>query len=89
MKRTSLRRVSSKRSKQLKEYFVLRADYLEEHRLCEVCKTSKATDIHHRKGRAGTRLNDTQYFIAVCRDCHNQIHDNPKWAYETGLLLSK
>lgn len=89
MKRTPLRRVSSKRSKQLKEYLVLRADYLASHRLCEVCKTSKATDIHHRKGRTGTRLNDTQYFIAVCRDCHNQIHDNPKWAYETGLLLSK
>ena len=89
MKRSPLRRTSTKRAKQLKEYFKLRADYLEEHRLCGVCKTAKATDIHHRKGRTGARLNDTTFFVAVCRQCHDEIHHNPKWAYETGLLLTK
>jgi hypothetical protein len=89
MKRTPIRRVSTKRAKQLREYFVIRENYLAEHRLCNVCKSSKATDIHHLRGRVGTRLNDTQYFMAVCRSCHDEIHHNPRWAYENGLLLTK
>jgi hypothetical protein len=64
MKRTPLKRVSTKRSKELKEYAKLRKAYLEAHPYCEVYLAENglkyegkpidaplATDIHHRRGR--------------------------------------
>jgi hypothetical protein len=26
-------------------------------------------------------------FMAVCRPCHNKIHDNPAWARDKGYLI--
>jgi hypothetical protein len=102
MKRTPLKRVSTKRSKELKEYSKLRKAYLEAHPYCEVYMAEygleykggpvdapKATDIHHRRGRWGSRLNDTRYWLAVCRAMHEDIHNDPKWAYEQGYLLPR
>jgi hypothetical protein len=89
MKRTPIRRVSTKRAKQLKEYMVLRSDYLAAHRTCELCKCAQSKDIHHRAGRVGTRLNDTSLFMALCRECHDWVHSNPAVSYEKGYLLRK
>jgi len=104
MKRTPLRKVSTKRALELKEYSKLRKAYLVDHPYCEVwlrehatecLKTAgingcpEATDIHHRKGRVGKMLLDTQYWLAVSREMHDNIHRNPKWAYAKGYLLLK
>jgi hypothetical protein len=102
MKRTPLKRVSNKRSKELREYSKLRKAYLETHPYCEVYMAELgvkyngkpldmplATDIHHRKGRWGGRLNDTQYWLAVCRASHDRIHRHPQWAYERGYMLPR
>lgn len=102
MKRTPLKRVSSKRSKELREYAKLRKAYLEAHPYCEVFLADfgvkykgkpldmpLATDIHHRKGRWGRRLNDTEYWLAVCRASHKRIHRYPKWAYQRGYMLPR
>lgn len=102
MKRTPLKRVSSKRSKELREYAKLRKAYLEAHPYCEVwlqegiidgtslhdllMLAPLATDIHHVRGRWGKRLNDTSYWLAVCRQSHDRIHRDPAWAYERGYL---
>ncbi len=47
-----------------------------------------ATDIHHRKGR-GRYLLDASTWMAVSRDAHRWIHDNPKEAMEKGYLLPR
>ncbi len=38
-------------------------------------------------GRNGERLLDVDYFMAVCRDCHQYIHNNPKESREKGWLI--
>jgi hypothetical protein len=102
MKRTPLKRVSSKRSKELREYAKLRKAYLEAHPYCEVYLAENglkyegnpidaplATDIHHRRGRWHGRLNETEHWLAVCRESHERIHYHPQWAYERGYMLPR
>ena len=88
MKRSPLRQVSKKRAKQLRSYSALRKNFLADHPFCQVvgCKPRYSTQIHHRSHREGKRLNDVDNFVAVCDNCHNEIHQNPKWAREQGLL---
>ncbi len=88
MKRTPLRKVSRKRAGELKLYAALRGTFLQQHPFCQVigCYPGPSTEIHHRNGRNGKRLLNTDKFIAVCRACHRKIHDNPRWAREQGLL---
>jgi hypothetical protein len=55
----------------------------------QICCVPKSTEIHHRKGRFGSRLNQTEFWMAVSRDGHDWIHANPKPAYEKGYLLPR
>ena len=87
IRRTPIRKVSKKRAAQLREYSKLRKVFMEHHPICEVCGHATATDIHHRDGRTGERLNDVNYFLAVCRSCHHDIHASPAWAGVEGYLL--
>jgi hypothetical protein len=48
-----------------------------------------ATEIHHMKGRMGKLLIDERYFLAVSREGHIKIGDNPEWAMEMGYSLSR
>ena len=88
LKRTPLRRVSKKRQAALKVYSNLRKEFLESKPICEVCTTNDSSDIHHKLplGRGG-KLNDVTIFLAVCRVCHDKIHQDPKWAEENNYLL--
>ena len=40
----------------------------------------KAKEVHHILKRYGDRLNDSNWFLAVCNRCHTWIHDNPSIA---------
>ena len=84
-----IRRVSIKRAAQLKDYAKLRKKFLEENPLCEVCKDANAIEIHHSAGRTGRLLNDETHFVAVCRSCHNWIHENIQQAREAGWIAQK
>jgi hypothetical protein len=83
---------SSKRIKEDKEYSLLRMKYLTTHPLCEakipnVCKVH-STDVHHTHSgsdRSTSYLKDDTW-KAVCRNCHNWIHNHPKESRELGLL---
>lgn len=68
-----------------KEYLDLRNKYLDSHPICEVCNTNATSEIHHKSGRIGENL--FKNFCAVCRNCHETIHNNVKWAKENKLLL--
>lgn len=43
-------------------------------------------DVHHKHGRSGLLLFDVRYFLAVCRWCHEWIHNNPAEAKKLGLI---
>ena len=81
--------VSTKRAAQNALYRKAKAQYLEEHINCGVCKVIGKLDIHHLFGRRGELLYDKTKFLAVCRDCHNEIHANPAWAIHNGYLPPK
>lgn len=82
-------KVSDKRKVDNAKYLVLRIEFLgkKENQICPITKYP-ATEIHHTycgKDRAKYYL-DTTTWIAVSRDGHNWIHDNPKEARELGFL---
>jgi hypothetical protein len=52
-------------------------------------KCPYATEIHHKRGRFGSRLNQEEFWLAVSREGHDWIHANPKEAYEKGYLLPR
>jgi len=83
---TSLNQVSEKRKEQEKIYKVVRKVHLDSNPNCAVCG-EQATEIHHKNGRNGERLNDIKHFLSVCRGCHTYIHEHPKESREKGFLI--
>ena len=75
-------------------YRPVRDAYLAEHPRCEVvwfgqpcCNPS--VDNHHLRGRLGTLLCDTRFFLAVCRGCHDKIRMRTADAIKHGYLPPK
>lgn len=70
--------LSDKRAIQNKAYLTLRKVYLDNNPACQIngvgC-SKKAVEIHHDKGRIGKLLTDVNHFVAICRNCHNNIHN--------------
>lgn len=86
-------RYSLKRQKKNKEYAKLRIAYLEANPQCQAkisedCQ-ARSGEIHHKRGRVGNNLIDVSNFVAVCRDCHNKLERNPRWAKSLGLSESR
>jgi len=93
MKRSNIKRVSSKRSKEQREYKRLNIAYMTDNPICEVVDqdgvkcSQRATELHHRKGRYQFYL-DTKTFMACCKAHHNHIHENGEWSKERGYLIN-
>ena len=84
---------STKRAAQEREYSKLRKDFLLSSQTCQaqlqnIC-TTHATDIHHMKGRIASLLTDTNFFLAVCRQCHTWIEMHPVEAKELKYSISR
>ena len=49
--------------------------------------TVLATDVHHTQGGSDrcVTLEQPETWIAVCRNCHNKIHDNSQLAKDLGF----
>lgn len=77
-----IRKRSLKRAKQEMVYTLKRKKYLEENEFCERC-LQIATEIHHKAKRHGDLLTNEDYFMAVCRTCHNYIENH----YEESILM--
>ena len=101
MKRTPLRRVSKKRSKEQRRRNKFVEEELARRELCEAgaviylqgkqsrC-SGRAVELHEPLTRArGGSILDPDNTVAVCRNCHRWIHDNPQSATELGLLKSQ
>lgn len=84
---------SKKRAKQEREYAKIAKEFLSENEYCVVHSDEdticRSTQIHHKKGRIGSLLTDTRYFLAVCDEAHKQIEANPKWARIMKYSLSR
>ena len=84
-----IKKVSEKRKVENKEYTVKRLKFLtqSENLRCPITG-QKATEVHHTycgKDRAKYYL-DSDTWLAVSRDGHNWIHDNPAESREKGYL---
>ena len=88
-KRSNIKPVSDKRRLEIKLYTVLRKNYIKENMLCECCLVEMATQIHHKAGRTNDLLNDADYFLAVCSDCHVKIENHPDWAKKNGYSVQR
>jgi hypothetical protein len=82
-----LRNASPKRQREYKEYAKVKKAYLALHPVCEKCKKAKSQDIHHKAGRVGQWLCRYEYFAAVCRGCHDAIHENGVLARKQGWII--
>jgi len=95
VKRTPLRKVSSRKSKELRLEKLTREIVLERSNYkCEACLVrglpqQAATDKHERIMRSmGGNPTDPENCLAVCNGCHRWLHDNPTDATKLGLLKS-
>jgi 5-methylcytosine-specific restriction endonuclease McrA len=59
------------------------------HGICEVCGHERVEVIHHRLRRSQGGGNDLENLLGLGRGCHDEIHDNPSWAFEHGYLLRR
>ena len=73
----------------MKIYKKLRKKFLEENPKCAAYPNRKATDVHHTRGRAGKLFLCTHYWLAVSRQAHIRIGEDPAWARENGYLCAK
>ena len=89
--KAKIKQVSTKQAAALREYHKVRKQYLANHLYCKAklngCQTV-ASDIHHTAGR-GTNLSNVDTFLAVCRNCHRIIEDNPTEAVKKGFSKSR
>lgn len=60
---------------------------LTERPICQRCRKQVSQDIHELKSRArGGSITDIENLVAICRECHRWITDNPQSAAQTGWL---
>ena len=88
----SISPVSAKRQVEMGTYGKLREAFLVVKLHCEaklVGCTTKATDVHHKAGRIGENYLKIGTWLAVCRNCHRWIEDNPEAAKELNLSESR
>ena len=91
--------VSAKRKEEDAQYKILRQEFLSrpENKICPITGWP-ATEIHHKRKRRGyadewARLNgitlylDTRFWLAVSREGHQWIEDNPTESYELGYSI--
>lgn len=93
MKRTPLKRKSTKETARLRRYEKARAIVYERSGgSCEArtpdCR-GVLDQVHHRKGRDGDLVDDVDLLLGVCWSCHNHIHNNPTTSYLNGWMVKR
>jgi len=87
---TKIKKVSKKRNLENILYNSERIKFLQlpENKICPITK-EPTTDVHHKKGRIGSLLLDTKYWVALSRSGHRFVEENPIWAKENGYSLNR
>ncbi len=90
--RKPIRRQSKKRAAESRIYRVQRLRFLDANPWCawglkqSPPRHIPSTDIHHVRGRAGALFLNELFWLAVSREGHQWIGDNPKEAEALGLV---
>lgn len=63
-------------------YEALATEFKLKHPICGVCHQKPTEDVHHSRGRLGSLLCDQEWWVPVCRVCHDWIGSNPNAARE-------
>lgn len=99
-RKTGLKKQSASMRRRLAKYYPIKAEFLSrtENKWCAICiarrndgeavKIRAATEIHHSRGRNGSLLCDTRFFIPSCFHCRLFPHEQPEKARKLGLLSS-
>ena len=87
--KAKLRARSIRRGQIMRMYCVLKTRFLREHPSCAVDGWRPSCDVHHVRGRAGTLLIDTRFWLPVSRQGHDWIHRHPVLARIRGLLAER
>lgn len=80
---------SAKRALEEKQYSEIRKKFLNQYPMCQAkividcCIT--ASQVHHKAGRIGKLLCDTNHFLAVCHPCHEYIELHKKESIQLGF----
>ena len=87
-RRTPLRLRSRKMQRLYREERVpLVKRLLEERPICQRCRRARSVTVHELVTRArGGSITDEENCVALCRDCHGWIHENPARATDEGWL---
>lgn len=87
--RQPIRQKSKKQAELDRAYSVLKKTFMKkpENKYCAVFPKNLSIEIHHKAGRVGKLFLYVPFWLAVSRDGHNWIHDNPKEAYKKGFLI--
>lgn len=87
-----LNKTSKKKQKANTDYVKERKAWLPLHPYCEAklngC-TLLATEVHHKQGRTGELLLNTDKWLAVCHSCHEKITECSQEAIQLGLSLKR
>ncbi len=86
---TKIKKVSDKKKLNDALYFVLRAKFLKDNPKCFVYPWLESIECHHKRGKIGKNYLDVSTFLAVSREAHRKIEDNPEWAKEMGYSESR
>ena len=84
-----MKRISDKRVKEHTQYRINRDVFLFgktcEYEGCE----SREVEVHHKKGRSGKLIYDTNFFMAVCRKHHIFIENNPDFSRAKRHIINR
>jgi hypothetical protein len=88
---TKLKAKSDNRAKEEVEYNKLIKVFKEENKFCQAKLTGcggRSVDVHHR-GKRGVNYLNLETWIAVCRSCHDRIHNvlSAKEARDKKLII--
>jgi hypothetical protein len=78
--------ISARRREDRDEYNARKSAFLKARPKCQRCYKARSKDVHHVHGRLGGAYLNTNTWLAVCRQCHDWIHQHPKEARALGLL---
>ncbi len=86
-----MRAIQKSKQVEHRHYLKMRDEFLEAHPLCQAKVSGAcqyyASDVHHTAGRTGKLLLDQNYWMAICRLCHDFIHNHVAIARQKGWLV--
>jgi 5-methylcytosine-specific restriction endonuclease McrA len=57
--------------------------------VCEFCLWAPMSEVHHVAGRGGPDPHRLTNLLGLCKDCHTSAHQQPEWARQHGLMVSR